>query len=539
MTATETMTIMPQSTVTWRNDAALGLAGALFALCLHAVGGFPTLPAAAGDNDSMLRLVEIRDLIGGQGWFDLHQYRMGAQGGFVMHWSRLVDAPIAAIILVVSAFTGKLATGETAALLAWPTLLMAAALAFTLRIARAVGGDWALLPALIICTAALHFGGPFSPGNIDHHNVQLTLTLAAMTALITGRSHVAGIAAGAACALMLAVGMETLPYVAVAGLTVSAGYLLGGRAEAAKAAGFGIGFAGVGFAAFLATVPASAWLASQCDAYSLPQFSVAMLSGLGLAAAAVSPALGRSFVGRLAALLALGVAVAVLAVTAFPQCLADPYAGLDPRLQQFWLDNVIEARSFWSLLTHDWAMAVCYYVTPALALIVLGIRLRKGSTAAEWTLTAFLIAAFAVSVWQVRGATFSIPLAAIALAAWVGVWRQRIRVTSDRSSKLRMAVVWLVSLNFAWGVAAYARRLRWESETRRPQPSWPPRANALPTTLCSLRSLQRRCLPSPTSARRSLSTPPTACWPGLITATSPATCSHSTRSWELQSKRGP
>ena len=61
-----------------------------------------------------------------------------------------------------------------------------------------------------------------------------------MAALITGRSHVAGIAAGAACALMLAVGMETLPYIAVAGLTVSAGYLLGGRAEAASQPGSGL-----------------------------------------------------------------------------------------------------------------------------------------------------------------------------------------------------------------------------------------------------------------------------------------------------------
>src|SRR5262245_15360089 len=122
--------VLPQSTTTWRTDAALGLAGALFALCLHAMGGFPTLPAAADDNDSLLRLVEVRDLIGGQGWFDLHQYRMGPQGGFVMHWSRVVDAPIAAIILLVSAFTGTMAIGEFAALLAWPTLLMTAALAF-------------------------------------------------------------------------------------------------------------------------------------------------------------------------------------------------------------------------------------------------------------------------------------------------------------------------------------------------------------------------------------------------------------------------
>jgi hypothetical protein len=52
------------------------------------------------------------------------------------------------------------------------------------------------------------------------------------------------------------------------------------------------------------------------------------------------------------------------------------------------LDYVIEGQSFWSLLTRDWATAVRFYVTPALALIVLGIRLRKGGTAAEWTLAA-------------------------------------------------------------------------------------------------------------------------------------------------------
>ena len=153
-------------------------------------------------------------------------------------------------------------------------------------------------------------------------------------------------------------------------------------------------------------------------------------------------------------MLALGVAVAVLAATAFPQCLADPLVGMDPRLRQYFLDNVVEGQSFWSLLTYNWATAVGYYVTPAFALILLGIRLRKGGTAAEWTLTVFLIAAFAVSVWMVRGATFSVPLAAIALAAWVSVSRRRIRVARDRSYVLRMAVVWLVSLNVAWSVAA-------------------------------------------------------------------------------------
>ena len=434
----------------------LGLAGALLAFCLHALAGFPTLAAANGDNDSLLRLVEIRDLIGGQGWFDLHQYRMGPAGGFVMHWSRLVDATIAAIILAVTALTGKLATGETFALLAWTTPLMATALAFLLRIARAVGDDWAVVPAFIICAAALHFSGVFAPGDIDHHNVQLTLCLAAITALIVGRSYAAGIVAGAACALMLAVGMETLPYVAVAGLTASATYLLGDRTEAAKAAGFGLGLAGVGLAVFVATVPASNWLAPYCDAYSIPQFAVAAISGLGLAATAASPALGRTLSRRLRALLALGIAVAVIAVTVFPQCLADPYAGLDPRLQQFWLNQVTEAQPFWRVLSDDWVKAAGIYVTPILALVVLGLRLRRRSNAPGWILMAFLTAAFAVSLWQARGATFSLPLAAIALAAWIGDWRHRTALTSDRTSMLRMALAWLISLNVAWSAAAQA-----------------------------------------------------------------------------------
>jgi hypothetical protein len=166
--------------------------------------------------------------------------------------------------------------------------------------------------------------------------------------------------------------------------------------------------------------------------------------------------LGRSFGTRLAALLALGIAVAAVAVTAFPQCLADPYAGLDPKLQQFWLNQVTEAQPFWRVLSGDWVKAAGSYVTPILALIVLGVRLRRHSNASGWILMAFLTAAFVVSLWQVRGATFSLPLAAIALAGWVGDWRNRTASTSDRLPLLRMPLVWLVSLNVSWSAAAHA-----------------------------------------------------------------------------------
>ena len=86
----------------WMLDLGIACALCIAVYATYLAMGLPTLFDAAGDSDSLLRLVEIRDLLGGQGWFDLHQYRMGADGGFVMHWSRLIDAPIAALILLAS-----------------------------------------------------------------------------------------------------------------------------------------------------------------------------------------------------------------------------------------------------------------------------------------------------------------------------------------------------------------------------------------------------------------------------------------------------
>ena len=54
--------------------------------------------------DDALRLVQVRDLLAGQPWFDLHQYRMTPPDGTLMHWSRLVAIPIAGMILLFSLF---------------------------------------------------------------------------------------------------------------------------------------------------------------------------------------------------------------------------------------------------------------------------------------------------------------------------------------------------------------------------------------------------------------------------------------------------
>ena len=440
------------------SEMLAALACALFLLTLHFVRGFPTLDTSGGDNDSLLRLVQIRDLIGGQGWFDLHQYRMGPEGSVVMHWSRLVDAPIAAIILAVAAITGSMASGETIALITWPLVLLAVAMFFLIRIGKAVGGEWAMLPVVIIGAAALYFIDIFSPGSIDHHNVQLVLSLAAIAALSMPEPGLRqGIAAGLCAALMLAVGMETLPYVAVAGLYVAARFLTGGRTHAALAIGFGAGFAAAAALVFVATVPAGAWRSAACDAYSIPQFAIAAIAGAGLAVAAGLEPLRRHLATRLLALAGLGIAAAATVALLFPECLAAPYATLDPRMKAFLLSAITEAQPVWSLLKSNPAMAASYYATPLLALFLVVWKMcRDGLRPPAIVVVAFLAAAIAVSIWQVRGAMFAVPLATIPLAAWVGEWRARVAAGGGSSATLKMALAWIVSLNVAWSVSANA-----------------------------------------------------------------------------------
>ena len=69
------------------------------------LGGAPTYTQMT--TDDYMRLVEVRDLLAGQGWFDLTQYRLDPPAGVVMHWSRVVDVPIAFLIQILAPLAGR------------------------------------------------------------------------------------------------------------------------------------------------------------------------------------------------------------------------------------------------------------------------------------------------------------------------------------------------------------------------------------------------------------------------------------------------
>ncbi len=329
-------------------------------------------PTSRGDNDNLMRLAEVRDLIGGQGWFDLHQYRMGPEGGFVMHWSRLVDAPIAAIMLLATALTGSARPARRSALVLWPALLLFAAALFLIMLrARAhLGRRRGVLPALVIGGAALHFIGIFVPGAIDHHNVQLVLTLAIGPRCSDRRRSAARRRAAGACGGAHAGGRHgdrALRGGRRPGRGGCSSWSAAGR-EARTAAGFGLGFAAIAALAFVATVARRLGRAT-CDAYSVAQFAVAALAAPGWRwpsrAGPLATALVRRFV-RARGLLGW-LAGGLVLRRFFPQCLADPYAGLDPRLRLLARGGHRGAAAVAVAVATMPAMAVSYYATPLLA----------------------------------------------------------------------------------------------------------------------------------------------------------------------------
>ena len=105
-----------------------------------------TLVATSGINsvstDDAMRLVEVRDFLAGQNWFDLTQYRLDPPDGVVMHWSRLIDLPLALLIRAGETLLPS-ALSERIVLTLWPTALLLVFFAGILRLARELAGDTA------------------------------------------------------------------------------------------------------------------------------------------------------------------------------------------------------------------------------------------------------------------------------------------------------------------------------------------------------------------------------------------------------------
>jgi hypothetical protein len=388
----------------------------------------------AMSTDDAMRLVEVRDLIGGQGWFDLVQYRLDPPG-VSMHWSRLVDAPLALLIVCLKPLVGQY-SAEAIVLVVWPSLLWAAAL---LLIASIVGGwsdaahrEKAQLAAIVLASLSIPALVHFRAGAIDHHNGQIVLLLAFLLSVSQIEKNVLmPFLAGAAASASLAIGIEMLPAIAVACLAVTGLLIWNGHQVARNAAIFGAALAGSSLLLTVSLLPIHSLSAQVCDSNGGPLLLLTVGGGVGLLMIASVARVVPSFVMRLLTGLAAAVVVLGAFVWLFPSCVASPYAGVDPLIAQFWLGRVAESLSLSAMVQLQPQKVAAFYGFP---IVTIGVCLAMIASCApyarfRWIVAALALAAlFSVSVWELRGAAAAnIVAAPFFVLGIVHLWPSRLQ----------------------------------------------------------------------------------------------------------------
>lgn len=400
--------------------------------------------------DDAMRLVQVYDFLGGQGWFDTMQHRLGLEGGTVMHWSRLVDLPIAALV-VSGDFMFGAGRGELVAIWVWWLVPLFAGMLAVMQIAaRWVEPEELTAVAIVAASAFLAVG--FGPGTFDHHNVQLALCLWMMAGLTSSCGARWSMPVAAICAaLMLAIGMESLPLVAFGGIWLTLAWAMG-FVSSRQARAFGLSLVAAMAVLFPMLVPPSQWFSNACDAFSAFHLVMASIGGAGLAAATL---FAETRLARFASTMVTGCVAGAALLFVFPHCFSDPLVGLDPLVQQFWLDGIIEAQSIVELWNAEPFSLISYFVFPAIALAVccLALFTFKAHRAIILLFAGQIALALAVTAWQVRGYGFAMMMAIIPMAFLVVIAKRQFETYRTSTTGFRLAAVWMVSISFFWTIA--------------------------------------------------------------------------------------
>ena len=333
---------------------------AFFWLCVSAIFIFQNWGRirgfGLGDTDDNMRMMQVRALLDGQGWYDLAQHRMA---GSNIHWSRLVDLPIAGLKLAFTPlFGGK--TAETIAVAVAPLLPMLVAMQAIALTTRRLVSPYAYLLAITFLACSGSVVGMWQPLRIDHHGWQLAFLAWNVAALTDPRPLRAGILLGLATALSLIIGLEMLLYLAAAGAIVVLMWVRDG--DPRRLFAYGVTLAGGCAFGYLFFV-SEANRQPMCDALSPVWLSAMVAAGaVAMLLARLTP---RTWQGRLGAAAAGGAIIAGAFAWTWPHCLGR-LEQAPPELDRLWLSKVREAMPIWR---HGWDMTIQTVILPLAGLI--------------------------------------------------------------------------------------------------------------------------------------------------------------------------
>ena len=404
------------------------------------------LTGAFGDTDDAMRLVQVRDWMAGQAWYDLRALRFDPPAGVLMHWSRVVDVPLAGLIRLFGLFADQ-ETAERLARIVFPLSMQALLLLATGLLGRLLAGELGGMLAIFLVICSGMSLGQFVPGRIDHHAPQIVLlsfmTWACLCGLDPQRARMAGLA-GLFAALSLAIAIENLPFIMVLMVVYPVAYAVQGAPMRAALVWIGAGFASSLAVLYALFQSPALWGANFCDALSAVHIRAALAGGAAMVLLAAFDRWRKPGPGE--RMLATGVAGLLAALPLFfdRQCFLDPFSGLDPLVREIWLSNVREALSIRETLSiHPegfWVWVMPWAV--GAAAIALAALVERGLTRVRYmALLALTLVGCATACYMVRSISSVSPLAILG-----GVWAvMRVRQLCDKED-LRAAIMMLLTL---------------------------------------------------------------------------------------------
>ena len=395
----------------------IGIAVSLFLIW----SGWAQISTRSGwDPDDQLRLVQLRDFLSGQSWFDTTQYRMNAPQGAPMHWSRLIELPLALIVSLASPLVG-VPRAEMLAGTIVPLSILSAIAFLLAAITRRFGGNRAALIALVLAYMAPAILMQNRPMRIDHHGWQIAMAVLALWSLFRENRKTGGLVLGLALSVWLHISLEGAP------LTAAFFLLLGWRWIAEKGEGVRlfwtlVAFSIASFALFFGTQAQGIWAAQYCDT-----ISPAHIVAIGAATAILLPVIHLRPAHkrwRIAAVLVAGGAVLGAMLAMAPQCATGAFAEMDPVVRDYWYVSVREGLPVWRQSSNAaWSLLA----GPLVGLLAV-VWLWRSRHNADFATLAFLVGyAVLLSLLVFRtvsvASAFAVVPAALAISALFDRWQ--------------------------------------------------------------------------------------------------------------------
>jgi len=375
------------------------------------------------DPDDYMRLNEVTSWLQGQSWYDLSVPRLSPGAGTIIHWSRLIDIPIALVALPFIKTMGVTDATMLAALVV-PFLWLAVFMTLSYFSMRLFAGKTAAaLGSLFIFFAPVVMFN-FKPGRVDHHGVQAIIAgfglLALVRLLLPGKAELFAFLSALTFTCGFWIGTEALPWCILFITCLSIAAAWQGGKTAREAALFGL-FLPLFTTALIPIALSPVEFTSRALSWFSPAYAIfAALAGLVLI---IGWGVGRLIRGRgarLALYTLCGISAAVAFFILIPSAWQGPFADYDTFDATTALDNIGEAVPLSKMFRINRFMPITF-IAPlrlfasllALPLMALAATLFAATRArGAWRLAwlsqaAFLGAALCLTIfWQNRVSIF-------------------------------------------------------------------------------------------------------------------------------------